>query len=71
MESNFAVESRDRCDVLIEEIKKKDEACQGFRVVIEADEIDYESDETKVTDEGDGSWEIVGTEASAAAELIT
>lgn len=71
-ESTSVVESRKNCDVLINEIKEKDKACQGFRVVVDADkESDTESEDTEIEDVGDGSWEVLGTERFSASELVT
>ena len=64
--------NRERCDKLIDEIKKKDKACQGFRVVIEADEqSDTESEDADIEDVRDGSWELLGMEGSSVDELVT
>jgi hypothetical protein len=48
------------CDALMNEIEEKDKACQGFHVIIEADEeSETESDGTATEDVSDRDWELM------------
>jgi hypothetical protein len=68
--SESGYKNRERCDVLIEQIKEKDRRCQGFRVIVEADDNDDESDNTVIEDVSDGSWEILDNEVSSSGLLV-
>ena len=71
-ESTLVVGSRKRCDGLIDEVKEKDKACQGFRIVVEADEeSSIGSEDSEIEDVSDGNWEVLGTERSSKSELVT
>jgi hypothetical protein len=70
-ESTSVVECQKSCDALIDEIKEKDKACQGFCVMVDADEqSDTESEDTEIQHASDGSWEDLGAEESSASERV-
>jgi hypothetical protein len=52
-------EFADICERLMEEIRVKDRACHGFRVVVEAKEKSETESEAEIEDVSDDSWEDI------------
>ena len=71
-ESTSVIESRKSCDILIDKIREKDKACQGFHVVVDADEqSDTMSEDAEIEDVSDEGWEVFSAEESSASEPVT
>jgi hypothetical protein len=51
----------DACEQLMGTIREKDRACQGFRVVVEAQDDGKSENEAENEDGSDDSWEEVGS----------
>ncbi|KUJ18592.1 uncharacterized protein LY89DRAFT_780639 [Mollisia scopiformis] len=59
-----------KCEFLVERIKQKDIACQGFRVVVDTkEESSYESGSETVDDVSDEDWERVESEDAGVAVM--
>ena len=69
-ESTSVVESRQSCNVLIDDIKEKDKACQRFRVVVDADG-QSDTEDAEIEHVSDGSWEDLGVDESSASEWVS
>jgi hypothetical protein len=52
-----------KCMELVEQIRIKDKACQGFKVVVDMkEEIDSDSEDVDIEDVSDESWEHISAE---------